>query len=366
MSVYSKSGSSLSTVYGKSGTALSQAYDINGRELMGGGGEHRDWSKMPQTFVSSMNGALAHIDDYLSNHSGAYAFPAITDVHTYFDYQEPNYIAYNYPDLFSVFLFLGDMTNGYIESQFENAVDYMRGADGQKMLTSVGNHDFGTTDTSNNWVEGDPLPRVWWKPLNVSGCVYVEDDDTLTYYWDDAEHNVRYIMMDSSSTVLKTAGPYYFRNKNLNWLASVLESSGGKDIIVLNHELGSQFYLVTDTEKTDIKTTTGINDIGSFNNIVNAFINRGTISVTVDGVANAHDFSSTTGNFIGFITGHYHNAGYRDWDGFNKWTCCAQTRANYKDTKGVCFFIIDPSVKKVELVIARHLSSDVETYEYSY
>lgn len=330
----------------------------------------RDWSGIPESFWMAMDGSLDYIQDYVDAHPNSFAFPVITDVHANFSWNEPNYLAWSKPDLFPVFLFLGDMTNGYIESQFEGAVDYMKGATGQKLIVSIGNHDFGGGNaTDHPWVEGDKLPKEWWIPLLESDCVFREGDDTLTYYWDDVENKVRYIMMDSNSTMLRPNGVQLFTMSNLNWLASVLESSGDNDIIVLNHAIGGGLYLVTDTEKTARKSSTGITNIEIFDSILLAYKEKASISLEVDGVSQEHDFSEASGDLIGYITGHYHNAGHNDSDGFNKWTCNAltrnggQTRQSYK---GLSFFIIDKDLHKVIFLVVRYQNPEYEVYEYNY
>lgn len=359
MSVYNKNGQEVSTVYGVSGSSLSSAYNVNGTEVFSTSG-HRDWSGMSSTFVSSLGSAVSYIQTYLTNHQNAFAFPVFTDVHTYFGWNEPNYIAYNYSSLFPVFLFLGDMINTYGSTELNNAVYYMEGADGQNMLVSMGNHEWGSYDTEGS----DPYPKTWYDDLLPASCVMFSDDG-LTYYYDDAVNNVRYIMLDSNSTVKKQSGVQRFDMDALNWLASVLENSGTKDIIVLNHAIGQSFYLVTDTQQTELKSDTTITNSTTFNNVLNAFKNKTTVSVTVDGVSNSHDFSSTTGNLIGYITGHYHNAGHIDTAGFNKWTCPALIRNNLTD-KGMSFFIVDKTSQKVIFIVCRIQNSAYESYEYSY
>lgn len=366
MAVYNKNGAEITSVFSKAGASLQQAFDIHGNELLDEGG-HRDWSKMPTTLATALDGSMAYIQGYIDTHPNSFAFPVITDVHTYFSFQEPNYIAWNKPDLFPVFLFLGDMTNGYVVDQLDGAVNYIQGATGQKLIVGVGNHDFGLT--SAQWTDGDPLPREWWIPLLEKDCVFCEGDNTLTYYWDDAENNVRYIMLDSNSTVLKPSGVQLFAMSNLNWLASVLEASGGKDIIVLNHAPDGSFYLVTDTEKTTSQSSTGITNYRVFQAILQAFVGKTTYTITVSGEPFSYDFSKASGNLIGFITGHYHNAGHGDNNGFNRWTCNAVTRAGGTSKqyyKGLSFFIVDKDLRKVIFIVVRYQNAEFETYEYSY
>ena len=360
MSIYDVNGNTLITPFNTGGNVLQHAYDVQGNDVLDSGGEHRDWGAMTDDFKTALNGSMNYIQNYASNHLGSFAFPVFTDVHTYFSWNEPNYVAYNKPNLFPVFLMLGDMTNTYDSTQLDNAVDYMEGATGQNLLVSIGNHEWGNYDTEST----DTYPSEWYKPLLPASCVFFADDG-LTYYYDDTANNVRYIMLDSNSTVKKQSGVQKFNMDALNWLASILQSAGSKDIIVMNHAIGQSFYLVTDTEKTDLKSDTTITNTITFNNIMNAFKNRTNISVTVDGIVNSYNFSNVTGNLIGYITGHYHNAGHIDTAGFNKWTCPALIKNNLTD-RGMSFFIIDKSLQKVMFIVARIQSTTYELYEYSY
>lgn len=361
MAVYDVNGSSLSSAYDVNGLSLASAYDVNGNNVMDSGGGHRDWGTMTDDFKTSLNSSMNYIQNYIDNHASAFAFPVFTDVHLFLSWNEPNYIAYHKPDLFPVFLMLGDMTNLYDVTQLNDAVDYMEGATDQTLLVSIGNHEWGNYDTAGT----DPYPKTWYGDLLPASCVFFADDG-LTYYYDDNVNNVRYIMLDSNSTVKKQSGIQQFNLDALDWLASVLETAETKDIIVMNHSIGQSFYLVTDTEKTELQSETAITNGTTFNRVMNAFKNKTDTYVNVDGVTNTHDFSSTTGNLIGYITGHYHNAGHIDTAGFNKWTCPALIRNNLTD-KGMSFFIVDKDLRTVIFIVARILGNgEYEVYQYSY
>ena len=357
--IYDKNGNVVTNAYDKNGIRVAHAYDKDGVDLLSGI-TPRDWSGMSAQFQVTVDDCMNYIDTYTTEHQNSFAFPVFTDVHTYFTGNEPNYVAYHKPSLFPVFLMLGDMTNTYNTTELTNAVDYMDGAEQQNKLVSIGNHEWGNYDTTGS----DPYPKTWYDDLLPASCVFFADDG-LTYYYDDAENNVRYIMLDSNSTVKKQSGVQQFNMDALNWLASALETAGTKDIIVLNHAIGQSFYLVTDTEKTELKSDTTITNSPTFNSIMNAFKNKTSISVTVDGVANAHDFSGASGNLIGYITGHYHNAGHIDTAGFNKWTCPALIKNNLTN-KGMSFFVVDRGLRKVQFIVARILTAEYELYEYSY
>lgn len=359
MAIYDVQGNELIDVYDAQGNELSQAYDINGNDLIGGI-TPQDWGNMTAQFKGVLDDCMDYCDTYVSNHQNSFAFPLFTDVHTYFSWNEPNYVAYHQPTLFPVFMMLGDMTNTYNTTELSNAVTYMSYAEEQVRLVSIGNHEWGNYDTTGS----DPYPKTWYDDLLPASCIFFSDDG-LTYYYDDTINNVRYIMLDSNSTVKKQSGVQRYDMDALNWFASVLESSGSKDVIVMNHALGSGFYLVTDTEKANPQSDTTITNIGTFNNIVNAFIAKTTISITVDGVSYSHDFSNNSGDFIGYFTGHAHSTGYNDSSGFMKFTCPALIKNNLNG-RGMSFFVIDKNEQKIIWLVAKILNANYAIYEYAY
>lgn len=361
MSIFDIDGREIVKAYSLT-APIYKAYSLDGTKVFDDSSELEpmDWTGMAANFKTNIDNAAQMIQTELANSPNAFAFPVYTDVHTYFAWNEPNYVAYHWPTLFSEFLFLGDMTNVYDETQLNNAVTYMNGARNQNMIVSMGNHEFG------GFVVGtDELPRDWYKPLCPASCVFY-DDDGLTYYWDDEVNNVRFIMMDSNSTVKKQSGVQRFDLGALSWMAGAMESAGSKSIIVMNHAIGSSFYLVTDTDKTDPKSGTTITNMPTFNNIVTAFKAKTSITVTAGGVASTYDFSNNTGYFIAYITGHYHNAGFTDSPGYNKFTCPALIR-NKQAGRGMSFFVIDQVAKTIQFIVSRIYSNDQnEVYTYSY
>lgn len=364
MAIYDAVGNELDAFYNVSGTQIYKAYDVQGDLLVDAGGgseeEHADWSGMSVQFRDVVSACADECVGYMSEHNGAFAFPVFTDVHLYTDGNEPNYVAFNYPDTFAMFVFLGDITNLYNSAQLDSAVTYMDYATDQKKIAAIGNHEWGDYDTTGS----NAYPREWYKPLLPDDCVFFQDDG-LTYYCDSVSTNVRVIVMDSNSTVKKQSGTQKFNMDALNWLAGVLENSGTKDIIVLNHAMGSGFYLVTDTEHTDWKSDTTIANMTTFNNIITAFMDKTSLSITVDGVSYTHDFSGTSGRFVGYITGHYHNAGYTNNWSYNKITCTAVTR-NKPTDHGMTFFVIDPAERLIKMLIARYPATSPEEYEYTF
>lgn len=354
--IYYINGNAITKAYDINGNVLSSVFDINGNEIVL---SEEQLSERPL-----LDSAMLYCDDYAKANPESYAFPLITDVHLTFDGEEPKYIEQKYPNTWSRLLLLGDMVNNtssYNETEMNNAVSFMSGASNLNKLVVVGNHELG------NWKEGEPLPEKWYKPLLDSTSVLWNGGDGLIYYSDDEENNVRYIVLDSCTPIYKASGVQKFTKNELEWCASVIESSGDKDIIICNHSMGGSFYLVTDTAKENSIADTTVTNSGTLWGIVNAFISKGTYNVTDDdGVSHFHDFSGCTGDFVGYFTGHAHQAGYNDASGFNKFTCPMLKTTYPGYPQAMNFFIIDKALRKIIWLVCDYSKTTYDKYEYTY
>lgn len=353
MSIYDINGNTLTRAYDVFGAELNHAYDINGTEVFGGGGiEPMDWSNIPTVYRTAIADAVTQVRTYLNGHSGAYAFPVLTDVHIRF-YNEPNYLIYNNQGLFDKFLFLGDIANAYSVTELDGAVYYMLGAY-TDILPLVGNHELA------NYAEGDTLPKAWYRPPLPESAV-VMDGEPLVYYYDDDANNVRYIALDSCTPIKKSAGSQLLTKNELEFMASALGTANGRDIILLNHTPGQSYHPLANPSET-VASTTVANTTTTMKSIISAFISRGTYSFADDsGVTHAHDYSSATGSFIGYFTGHMHQAGYNSSQGYNMFTC----PSSYFNDAGMSMFVIDRTAKKVIWFIA-YKAGTVGTHEYAF
>lgn len=360
MAVYDVNGVQLSQVYSKDGSLLSSAYDVEGAVVFGGSPspvEPMDWSSMTVNSKQNTSDIVSYASTYLSNHSNAYAFPVITDVHDKW-YNEPNYILYHFPDVFDKFMFLGDIANAYSQAQMDGATAYMEEANPINVFPLVGNHELG------GWAEGDDLPIQWYRPLVPQYATIMQGTDALVYYFDDSTNNVRFIVLDSCTPIYQSAGTQKLTKNELEFFASALDSSGTKDIILLNHAPGQGYYAVTDTEKETYVSTTSITNRATLDAIINAFINRTSYTLTDDSsVSHTHDYSSKTGKFIGLIAGHTHQAGYNNANGYNVLICPS---SYYNTDAGISVFIIDRNLSKVIWLIAYKNQSAYGLYEYTY
>ena len=361
MAIYDVSANALAAAYDSGGVSLAYAYDVEGTEIFSVTPTPpvypMDWTNMTAYLKQGIDSIVAYAQAYVSAHSGAYAFPVITDVHDSF-YNEPNYIIYNFPTAFDKFLFLGDIATAYSQTQMDNAVTYMEEANLCDILALVGNHELG------NWAEGDTLPKVWYQEIIPESCTLMADTDALVYYWDDDDNNVRFICLDSCTPIYKQSGTQLYTKNELEFFASALDSSGTKDIILLNHAPGQSYYDVEDTEHTTTYSTTGITNRGTLDSIIGAYIGRTSYTFSDDSsVSHTHDYSEMTGSFIGLITGHTHHAGFQSGNGYNAYIC-PSTR--YKTDAGVSVFVVDKTASKVIHLIAYRSQSEYGVYEYSY
>lgn len=347
--IYDIYGNETTTVCDINGNVLNSVCDIDGNEIV--------LSEMPL-----LDSAMLYCDEYVKANPQSYAFPLITDVHLNFGEEEPKYIEQKYPNTWSRILFLGDMTNNYVTTDLDNAVSFMNGASNLNKIVAVGNHELG------DWVEGNTLPEEWYKQCLDESSVLWNGGDGLIYYSDDEENNVRYIILDSCTPIYKSSGTQLFTLNELEWCASVMESSGGKDIIICNHAIGTSFYLVTDTNKETRKYDTNITNASTkLFPMINAFINKESYTITDDeGVSHTHDFSNTTGKFVGYFSGHYHNVGLTDENGFWQFTC-PMLRTTYSGyPQAMSFFIIDKALQKIIWLVCDYSKETYDKYEYTY
>lgn len=358
MGIFDINGKAITKGYDVSGNTVSALYDITGNQI--DNGQSEAWDGLSAERQTMLDTAMSYCASYTAENPQSYAFPLITDGHQAFTGREPAYIEHRHPEAWSRMLFLGDMCNSYDSTQLDNAVAFMGSTTINKII-AMGNHELG------NWAEGDTLPEEWYKPLLDPISVLWGGGDGLIYYSDDNTNNVRYIVLDSCTPIYKSAGVLKFTKDQLEWCASVMESAGTKDIIICNHAMGSSFYLVTDTAKEDSKSDTTVTNSGTLWALINAFISKGTYSVTDDsGIPHAHDFSETSGHFIGYFTGHYHHAGHTDASGFHKFTA-PMLRTPYSGLpQGLSFFIVDKAQKKIVWLICWYADASISTYEFNY
>lgn len=351
MSIFDISGNAIKKSYDISGNNKSTLYDVRGNKIV-----------LETILVDKplLDSAMLYCDEYLKANPQSFAFPLITDTHLTFKGEEPKYIEQKCPSSWSRMLFLGDMINNYDTNALDNAVAFMNITSLNKII-ATGNHELG------NWAVGNPLPEEWYKPLLDETSVLWGGGDGLIYYSDDEENNVRYIVLDSCTPIYKSAGVQLFTKNELEWCASVIESTGNKDVIICNHTMGSSFYLVTDTAKENSIADTTITNSGTLWAIINAFINKGIYNVTDDeGITHSHDFSKCTGNFVGYFTGHSHQAGHTDAIGFNKFTC-PMLRTTYSGyPQAISFFIIDKALQKIVWLVCDYSKETYDKYEYTY
>lgn len=347
--IYDINGNEITIAYDIKGNVLNSVCNIDGNDI----------AFLENTLLDS---AMLYCDNYVKENPNSYTFPLITDVHLNFKGNEPQYIVEKYPNTWSRILFLGDMVNNYDTTDLNNAVSFMRGASGLNKIVAIGNHELC------DWAEGNTLPDEFYKSLLDSTSVLWNGGDGLIYYSDDEEKNVRYIVLDSCTPIYKSSGTQLFTLNELEWCASIMEASDGKDIIICNHAIGTSFYLVTDTNKETRKYDTTITNASTkLFPMINAFINKESYSITDDeGVLHTHDFSTTTGKFIGYFSGHYHNAGLTDENGFLQFTC-PMLRTTYSGyPQAMNFFIIDKTLQKIIWLVCDYSKETYDKYEYQY
>lgn len=362
MPVYNKNGIELDSVYNASGVSLTSVFDKSGNEI-----PIQTTPDIPVTpltwdmtdaYKGQILNALNDIKAYERTHANSYAFCQFNDVHEVFGANEPNFIDYNKGyKVLSRMLFLGDMVNTNTATTSQNAIAFMNGAQASKRLVGMGNHEYFKSGISN--------PEVLYKPLVNSSAIFMQtENDALIYYDDDTDNNVRYIFLDYFYITKSGANEaHLLDDAQLSWCASVMESAGSKDIILAGHTQMIPFKYITDE--------TNHNDFGFQNqqnlvDLITAYKQRGSYSVTIDGVTHTYSFANCTGKFILYTSGHYHALGYADF-GFNMFTCpTLQTPYGSGQVVGFTFYLVDPNDRSVRIMTCSKSLSEYASYRYTY
>lgn len=355
MSVYDINGNQLNSIYSINETSLSSAYDINGNEIFSGipTVDPMDWSAMPSIYRRNIDSSLSYINTYIGSHTGSYAISQFNDIHMVFSQNEPNYVEYNKTQPWSRILFLGDMANSHTEANYTSALAYMNQVVSPKIV-AMGNHEYGF-----NYVEGNLNPTEQYKSVLSGDEVYWHNDNAhgLIYYSDDDTNNVRYIVLDYFWVTQNQDG-HSLDLDQLEWLASVMEATTSKDIIICAHTTISPFILVdTGEEKSSANRIT---NVAKLIELIDAFKERSTYTVNT-----SHDFSNCQGDFIMYASGHYHKPGCKttSYD-FNMFTGPAMS--TYEAIRGITFYLVNPLAKKIIWLIAYRDSEGIGTLEFTY
>lgn len=358
MSIYDINGTELLHAFSVSGASAEPLYDVQGNEVFGENPVTPLTWNMTDNYKGQVTDALDYIKTYKQSHQSAYALCQFNDVHTNFDGNEPNFIDYNRGySIIDRMLFVGDMVNTCNATQYANATAYMNGASESKKLVAMGNHEYGSYNSS----VGNP-ETIYKAVINVS-CTY-KTNDVLIYYHDDSTHNVRYIVLDYfyQTKTLADSG-HLLDMAQLEWLAGVLENSGSKDIIIVAHSMLSPFTGLESNQT--LSSTATLTNYQNLIDLIVAYKNRSTYTVTVDGTSNSHSFASCTGDFVMYTTGHYHALGYGDF-GFNMFTCPTLGTTYGGSHKGFVFYLIDKSNQSIKVIQCSSELSNYISFDYTY
>ena len=361
MALYNISGQAVNAVYNIDGDGISEAYDIDGNEVFSEIPDipvtPKTWS-MSDNYKSQITNALDYISTYKRQNPNSYALCQFNDVHNQFSGNEPNFIDYNKGyKVIDYMMFLGDIVNGANATQYANAIDYMSGASASKKLIAMGNHEYSSYSSS----AGNP-ETLYGALINVD-CTYKESD-ILIYYHDNTNKNVRFIALDYFYQTKTSADNGHLLDlAQLEWLATVLENSGSKDIVLIAHSMLNPFLALESNQTLSSSAT--LQNYDKLIDLIVAFTERGTYTVTVSGVSYSHDFSECTGDFVMYTTGHYHALGYGDF-GFNMFTCPTLGTTYGGSHKGFVFYIINKTTKAIKVIQCSSELNDYIDFDYSY
>lgn len=362
--IYNVNGESLDAVYDVEGNLLLSAYTVDGVEIPMGEPEPHvtplSWN-MSDGYKRQVLDVLDYMKTYKQEHPTAYALAQFNDVHTIVSGNEPNFIDYNKGyKVLNYQIFLGDLVNNSSVNQYTNSVNFMAGAQASKRLVGMGNHEYMNYNASY----GNP-ETLYGALINVDTVFMPTDNSALIYYHDDATLNVRFILLDYFYITKTHADSGHLLDMaQLNWLASVMQSAGDKDILIGAHSMLNPFIALRNNIQRSSSAT--INDQQDIIDIINAYKNRSTYNIFVDNVEYEHDFSECTGDFIMYTSGHYHILGHSNSFGFNMFTCPALKGTSTNREKGFVFYLIDKSLKSIKVFECASDFEEYLTYEFTY
>jgi len=291
--------------------------------------------------------------EYVANNQQSYAICQFCDVHQDFQ-NDPNFIEYHKGDLkLSRMLFLGDMVNAFYTSTMENAVNFIKTAVATRRIVCIGNHEYQYYSGS-----GDG-PDKYFRQLIDSNDVAWNYANSVVYYSDDSENNVRYIVLDCHYDT-QDINVYRLPLEEIAWIAEVLQASEEKDIVFCNHcPIYPYIPLSAGTEIDDEDVVANINEY--FVPLVNAYQNRTAYSLEIDGVTYSYDFANCSGSVICYTCGHYHTPGYSNIRGFNMFTGPSK-----RNDTGISFFVVDREKQKILWYICPESTEGYTLNEYDY
>lgn len=164
-----------------------------------------------------------------------------------------------------------------------------------KVYQCKGNHDYMIITGESSSYHADAKTDYYYICKNTEGKVHGEAGK-MYYYFDDDVNKVRYIVLDNydagyGSGNYNTTG---MSQTQYNWLIDKLGVQG-YDILVLSHQTSDATLLNYEAVLAPLQE------------ILKAFVAKGTLSYTGNNVTLSADFSGSTSRLICHLSGHSHD-----------------------------------------------------------
>ena len=164
-----------------------------------------------------------------------------------------------------------------------------------KVFQCKGNHDYMINITGEPTFHADIKTDYYYICKPTEGKVNGEPGK-LYYYFDDDVNKVRYIVLDNydaeySSGNYNTTG---MSQTQYDWLINCLDVDG-YDVLVLSHQ----------TSDPTLRNYESV--LEPLQEILKAFVTKGTLSYSGNGVSLSKDFTGTTSRLICHLSGHSHD-----------------------------------------------------------
>lgn len=335
MSVYNKSGTSLSSVYGEAGSSLTVAYDVSGAQVFGGGGsDYDEWSTEYQHTI------LQARDEWKVGHrTDNTTVPLIihTDQHRRLRYSHDLFsylgLAINWNEI-SATANLGDTCGStYTVNELDDMLNCLSPIPTSKKIGVWGNHDcqLHCTDDSGyayvalNDEQFTTLKNTYFDNSGYGDSTYHVYDNRNNEYVIDKQNKIKYCIL-STWYYGEGGQPYYLSQLSYAaaeaWI-SMLSSVDDYDIIVLSHVQPlyyNEWYLPA-VDGNEASILTGHVDTSSnrapltqYNQLLaDRKAKTSGVLIDYDGNSHSYDFSNCTSDILCWFAGHRHQDVYQ-WD----------------------------------------------------
>ena len=326
MSVYDKTGTSLSAVYDKTGTALSSAYDKNGTVVFTSS-DAPDYDHYDNEYQHKILQARDLWKTEYRADSDIVPLVLTTDQHGYLNttYGKPLYdylaLAMKWTEI-SASLNLGDVCAGkYNTTDLGNMLTALSGIPSAKKINMMGNHDVWYGDFVIDNSTFTTAQSTYFNNSSYNGNVRFENRGNEIMI--DTAHNIKYVCVACWYYDDDVYYHYTYPEDAMDWLLTQLSANDGYDIVILSHiqplATSRTWYTPavdggsasSEQKARNYSSVAPYGATGMFEGLLSARKNKTSGTVTdSDGVTHSYNFSNCTTDILCWLAGHEHLDSY--------------------------------------------------------